>query len=103
VKLHQLLGLPRSHRRPPSLLADTAFQSVGAVRPARRASAVARASSDLQKPAAPSPPSPAPPAAAAAAGPSSSGVTMEYQRQQAKALQQYFRDLKLEATVADSQ
>jgi len=31
------------------------------------------------------------------------GVTVEYQRQQAKAMQQYFRDMKLEETVADAQ
>lgn len=77
-------------------------------KPTRRSSQVVRASSDplLQKPAAPAPPTTttdhAAPASIAST-PSSSGVSIEYQRQQAKALQQYFRDQKLEATVADSQ
>ena len=31
------------------------------------------------------------------------GVTIEYQRQQAKAMQQYFKELKLEESIADSQ
>lgn len=60
-----------------------------------------------QPPAVPQPPSqpaaePAPAAAtapAAAAAPASSGVTLEFQRQQAKAMQQYFRDLKAERSA----
>ena len=91
----------------PIPLADATFQSIAALRPARRVATVVRASSDplLQKPSAPTPPSQ--PAAApvmpvAPTGPSSSGISIEYQRQQAKAMQQYFKDQAFEEVVADA-
>lgn len=54
----------------------------------------------LKKPTAPSSSNVAAEQTSAAPG---SGVTVEYQRQQAKALQRYFRELKQEEVVADSQ
>lgn len=65
-----------------------------------------RASSDplLQKPSAHTPPSQpaAAPMPVAPTGPSSSGISIEYQRQQAKAMQQYFKDQAFEEVVADA-
>jgi len=57
----------------------------------------------LQKPSAPTPPSesPAPVVPVAPTGPSS-GVSIEYQRKQAKAMQQYFKDQAFEEVVADA-
>ncbi|KAI3437997.1 hypothetical protein D9Q98_000440 [Chlorella vulgaris] len=87
-------------------------QTARQTRPARQRLAPVQASSDplLQKPvarpqapAAPSdaaaPAAAAPPAAAATISGASSGVTIEYQRQQAKAMQKYFQSLKLAETV----
>jgi hypothetical protein len=79
------------------------------MRPGPRSLTTVRASSDplLEKPAAK--PTTLPPREASSApqqqsaGPSGGVVTIEYQRQQAKALQQYFRSLKFEEAVADSQ
>lgn len=96
------LPFPSSHHPFPSLLPQ---------RPCRRRLAAVQASSDplLQKPvarpAAPAEgaaaaPAEAAPAAAAAAEPS--GVTIEYQRQQAKAMRQYFKNLKAAETVERS-
>ncbi|KAL4452085.1 hypothetical protein ABPG75_007747 [Micractinium tetrahymenae] len=94
-----------------ALKTGPAFQVATTVRPCRRRLAAVQASSDplLQKPvarpAAPAEgaaaaPAAAAPAAAAAAEPS--GVTIEYQRQQAKAMRQYFQNLKLAETVERS-
>ncbi|KAG7673356.1 hypothetical protein Ndes2526B_g03203 [Nannochloris sp. 'desiccata'] len=83
---------------------NATFQSVAALRPARRNSTVVRAASDpmLQKPSAPTPASQsAAPMPQAPTGPSS-GVSIEYQRQQAKAMQQYFKDQAFEEVVADA-
>ena len=92
-----------SHSKVPSFRADASFQCVNAARPARRAAVVVRATSDpiLQKPAAPS--APAPPAPVASTGPNSAGITIEFQRQQAKAMQAYFKSLKFEETVSNAQ
>lgn len=98
-----------------------AFHSSSQAHTARRRVAVAaQASSDplLQKPVArpAEQPSSSEPAAAAAAAPvaahapaaaaapssAASGVTIEYQRQQAKAMRQYFQNLKLNETVEKS-
>jgi hypothetical protein len=55
----------------------------------------------LQKPSTPTPQAAAP-TPQVASGPSSSGITIEYQRQQAKAMQQYFKDQAFEEVVADA-
>jgi len=98
---------------------------VGVAAPVQRQMVVSRAMSDklLKKPelkrpelpqrpeqpqqaAAPTaaaPAAPAAPAAAAAAPSSSGGVTIEWQRQRAKEMRQFFQDRKLEAQVKKSQ
>eukprot|EP00887_Chlorella_sp_A99_P007686 scaffold20.g7686.t1 len=95
--------------------------TVGSVRQAVRRAAVVRATSDpllhkpVLKPQPPAPPAaqvaaPAPEApaheaaapAAAAAAAAAPGVTIEFQRQQAKVMSQYFTNLKLEKTVEQS-
>lgn len=107
LQQHQASFHAFSLTRSPFSLVDASFQSVAAFRPGRRTSMVVRANSDpmLQKPSAPTPPSESPEKAPvvpiAPTGPSS-GVSIEYQRKQAKAMQQYFKDQAFEEVVADA-